>query len=530
MARKAQKSNLRSASRSLEAGLLDRCRALAEDSLHGIPACEGTCGPFCPFRRARAAAARAQRVKDDPEKLKGLAKRGTPIGRAYAGALWAATSDSLPTLGQARLRIGTFPYANRGTAGEVFQVAMQHWTDPHLRLLGAGEVARKRGFVVYSIGEGMVCTHRRLEAPPEFVSEVAAWLNLHPIPPNHGAAERSPAPAEGSANAANALPAASASAFACAHPDALPALRIHWRSAGVDLRICQTCVTEASTLGKIFERFVARKPHRDFEIHAELAPIEGLAQPAKPDPKLADRYMKGEIGDRAFLSESEAARTASLRGRSGFLLVAGNRAFPDATALSDAAGASPAERAALAAALEGAHKPIIIPRASVALVLEAVWDEHGESALAAASGGHAAIASRLFRKGVGAHEIADLVRRAAEEGGAAKLAKELPRYGDLPPAAALADRASRAFRTRGKPEAIRLLADPSVPAGAPRGVALAMLTAFGEEKAHLWRFSQVETELAASLTPDVEALLRGPAASYDATLRSLAAKTGSPMS
>jgi hypothetical protein len=164
----------------------------------------------------------------------------------------------------------------------------------------------------------------------------------------------------------------------------------------------------------------------------------------------------------------------------------------------------------------------------VALVLADVWNERGEAALGAAAQ-DSAIGARGFKPGAAAKDIPDIIRKVAEEGARARTARSLPRYVALPPAAALADRAARAFRAGAREEAVRIVADAGVAPGPARGVALAILSSLGEHKAHVWRFSNIEAEVAETLSSEVEFLLRGPVDRYDEALRSLATKTGTPL-
>lgn len=496
--KKKPKRALRSASKVQEQSLLDNAWTLRERPLLGIPECTGRCGFFCPFKSARRHAEKAQAARDDPARLKKLASRGNRIGRAYAAALLASLSDTVPHFGQARLPQGNFPYIYRGTAKPQYHVAMQHWPDRALRLLGAAEYVRRRGYVVYSLEEGMLCTHRRFAPPAEFVDLEMGELDL-------GRRD------EGT--------------FTCPHPAARPALVLKWLSAGVVARVCAACAGERSTLASIASHMRARDMAKDFDVVADLPPIAGLDDPPPADRESARKYLRGELNDRPFLDAAESARREALRKREGFLLVGGERAFPDAASFASAAGAAPHEVRALGAATSGWTKPIVLPRASVALLLESLWAERGREALAAAAGD--ANGAKLFEAEADAGRIAELVRRAAEEGEATRVARALPRYRSLDPAPALADRAARAFRARGKPDAARAAAEAGIPRGPPMGVALAILAALDEDKGHAWKFSSEEKEVADYVAPEVRALLSGEPGGYHDALVNLARKTGS---
>ncbi len=500
MARKARrKAALRSAGKVREGDLLERARALAEDPSLATPICEGPCVLFSPVKAAQRAIPRIHAARDDEAKLLAFAKRGNDLARAYAATLLVAKGEKIPYVAELRVPTGSAPYVVRGKAKPFFLAGLQNHHDRALRLLALMPWVKKRGLHVFSADRGLVCTGRRAAPPQDFVEEEMDELGL---------AERGQG------------------AWSCGHDEA-DALVLRWRDAGVEAARCEACAGDESTLERLLRHMAGPKLLAGFEVSARLRPLEGAPVEAAADvPEESSKaYLTGAMHDAALLEAARAARVAALKALPRRLYVAGPRSFgEDADALLAALSPTPAEARALRAALAAHEGPVVLDKPTVARALAELWPQHGLAMLEAAAQS-AEVARDLHKANAGPDEAAELVRRAGREGASRAGLASLPSYQNLPPAAAAADALARAFRAEGHEAAVRAALERAS-AGRQKGVCLAFLQALGGLKGHEWRFSQTERDVAASVAPAVEGLLRGEPGSYHDALREASLRAG----
>lgn len=501
--KRRRKASLHSAGKVVEGDILARVRELADDPALATPACVGRCVLFCPFKAARQRNLRVHAARDDPQRLLSFARRGNRLSRAYAAAVLVSREDKLPYIAELRLPFGSLPYVIRGKALPLELAGLQHHDDPRARLLAARNAVKSRGLHVYSVGDRMVCTGKRPMPPREFVEQELDALDL---------AERTPG------------------RFTCEHggAEAGDALVLRWEPASVTVEVCAECADESNTLHAILEHMATPNPRTEFIVEAPLAPLKGAGAPpppAAPETGVRD-YLQGAIGDAALIERARAARVAALRAGTGAAFVAGDRWFgSDAAAFIDALEPSDVERAALAAALAGLDRPVVVERASPVRALAEVWRDRGREALRAAAGGDAATADALYHPDATPEDVGDALKRAAARGAKARVQAVLPSFRRLPAPAALADAIARAHRADGA-DAARRLAQQKASGGRDRGVALAFLRALGSSEGQDWRFSRVDQELADALDPDARALLECPPGEYSDVLARLARAAG----
>jgi len=502
MARKPRRrASLRSTGKAREADLLEAARALYDDPALAMPICEGPCVLFSPVKAASRAIPRIHAARDDEAKLTAFAKRGNELARAYAATLLLLKSGKVPYNAEIKTPMGSAPYAIRGTAKPFFLAGLQNHQDRALRLLALQPWSVKRGIHVFSADRGLVCTGKRPRPPADFVAEEMEDLDLSP---------------------------AGDGRFDCGHEG--DAILLRWKDAGVEARRCEACAGDESTLASLLRHMTGPRLLAGFDVRAALAPLAAASgAPVALDPELpADTrkaYLAASIPDAKLLEGAREARLAALRALPTRVLVAGGKTYgDDVAAFLAALAATPAEARAIEAALTASTRPVVVDKATPARVLAELWPEHGERMLQAA-GADAALARELHKPSVGPDEAAELIRRAGREGASRAVLAALPRYQNLPPAAAVADALSRTYRAEGAEAATRE-ALARAASGKQKGVALAFLVELQGVKGQEWRFSQSDRDVAALVGPAVASLLRGAPESYHDALREASLRAG----
>lgn len=494
-----RKASLHSTGKVREADLLEHARALAEDPSLAIPICEGGCVLFSPVAAARRAIPKIHAARDDEAKLNAYARRGNDLARAYAATLLVAKSGKIPYVAELKISGASVPYVIRGKTKPFFLAGLQNHHDRALRLLALAPWVRKRGIHAWSADRGLVCTGRDPKPPADFVQEELDELGLQQRAPGR---------------------------YDCGHADA-DALRLVWHTAGVTLERCEACAGDESTLARLFRHMAGPRIASGFRVEAGLQPLEGAA----PDvtfalpPDAVQAYLTLAKGDAAMLEAARAARTQALRALGRRLYVAGTHSHgEDRAAFLADLNPTPAEGRALEAALDAEPGALILDKPTAARALAELWPRHGRAMLCAAAG-HDATAESLYRERVTPEEAAELVRRAAREGTARAGLQGLPAYARLPPAAETADAIARAHRAGGAEAAVRVALE-RVSQGKAKGVALAFLQELNAAKGQDWRFTHVDTDVAATVASAAKALLSATPESYHEALAETSRRAG----
>jgi hypothetical protein len=481
---KRRKATLHSAGKVTEQDLLERARELAEEPALAMPICEGGCVLFSPVKAANRAIPRIAALKDDEAALQKAANRGNDLARAYAATLLLAKAGKVPVVADIKLGGELVPYVARGKTKPFFLAGLQHHDDRALRLLSVASWTKKRGMHFYSTDRGIVCTGKRAEPPADFIAEEAELLGL----------------------------AGSGTAYSCGH-DGEDGVLITWKASGVTFARCASCAEGGSTLATLLKHIAAPRPANQFEVAPRLAPLVGATAPLDDAvaPELREEYARGRVSDAALLEAARAARVAALKqGERQF--VAGNVSYGgDADAFLRAIGAGPEEERALRAAFAAHTGAVVVDKPTLARAVSELWPQHGRLMLSSVS--DEATATKLHKEKPAPDEAVELVRKAARAGAGQQALAGLPTYAQLPPAASAADAIARAFRGQGRDAAVRT-AQQRADVAKAKGVALAMLTALGARQGQDWRFTGSDRDVAESLGPYVESLLRGSASAY----------------
>ena len=118
-----------------------------------------------------------QRYKDDVKKLEKFSNKKGLEG-ALAGTLLLAHSEKAPYLAVAKFPIGDITYAKRGKAEVEKLIAVQHFDDPVLRLMGIKDIALKKRLHVYSWDDGFLSTGIEAKPPKDFISFIKQQVDF----------------------------------------------------------------------------------------------------------------------------------------------------------------------------------------------------------------------------------------------------------------------------------------------------------------------------------------------------------------
>ncbi len=521
---------IRTTSGGREGELLARARALRkEPSLllprlaKGIPT-----GPFDKVERDLMA---VQEAKKDLAELKRLSGKGEDLARAYAGLLYYAEERPNVLAIVARHPTGDIPYLPLANSSKESQIAVQYYDDPRRLLLGYVHLARGGffgggGFHFYALEDGILCTGKEADPPPEFVRAALEQLPYRLAPP-----VPKDAASGGRTEGGNVL--------VCQHlarGDAAAHLLVRWRSVGRTLKVCERCAREdAHLVASLSESMAIPNLEGEFEVDAVL-PVrhqhEGSCPLARlPDlpPSLEKRYRAGKMSDAELLKAYREEVDRVLDGVRSTVLVAGGRCYQDDVGkFLDALEPTPAERRALTKVLPHVGHPLISPEARAGKVVELLWKDHALDLLRAAGASEEEARRRETEARNAPGRASEVLNRVAQQVREEAAVAQLPAYRGLVPEAELADRLARLLRTAGAAEVERRISRESPPEGKVRGITWAFLLALGKEGSQAWRFSDTEKEFGAALAPAARRLLEASSSEYHEALNALLLEAGIP--
>ena len=197
--------------KTMEKGLLERSKALAEDPSILMPRCTKDC-KRCRLRILVGRMKRVSEQRQDPKKLSHNMNWGDPFVRAYAATISLSIDGKVPYLLNTKTPIGEVSYAARGKTEKDKLIGIQHYDHPQLRLMALWRTAERYGLHMYSTEKEVICAPDGPSPPAEYVQQVIAML------PYELDADR-----------------------CCPHKKTDEALRVKWKSVGIELRICSEC-------------------------------------------------------------------------------------------------------------------------------------------------------------------------------------------------------------------------------------------------------------------------------------------------
>jgi len=491
----------RTASKSMEKKLVENAKKLKQDPYLILPDCSDNYSTKH-FNKIKKTLDKVSRFSDDTDKLEKLAnKRG--LDGALAGTLLVANSEKAPYLAVAKYPTGDITYAQRGKAEKEKLIAVQHFDDPVLRLLGIKDVSRKRRLHVFSWDNGFLSTGLQSEPPDEFLSYVLKKTKLNY---KNGVAVCGDIKPEIVKNK---------------ELSKKNYLYIHWKSADVLIGICEDCAKEnKNTFFTLTKYMLNPNLSNDFS-------IEVIGQVVKQrelgDTQKVDEYMSGELNDYEFIKTNMKHREESLKesGEKMFILD-GNSYGQDADRFIDALKPNKYEKEGLKLILAEVDEPVVLDNVTPNKVLERYWKKHGLIVIDSIIDDEKT-SKDFFSLDETPSEILQLVFNFKER---QKILSQLPRYKSLPPLAKFADNVVRTYKTFGQKKALsEIKKRPDNPKG--KSIAYAFLLVFGKGSDKKWQFSQVELEYGEFLKQHAKKLIDSKPEKYHKNLKELLVSSGS---
>ena len=501
----------RRASGGREGELLQRASKLRKDPTLLLPKLSRNC-PTGRFDRLRAALETVHEARDDADRLGRLSRRGDPMARSLAGVFKFYLDEELPGILVARYPAGELSFAPLAKAPRESQIAVQQYDHPERLVLGYLSWARK-GYHFFAAGKTLYCTGPSPEPPDEFRH---AFLSDLPYRLERGSA---------------------AGTFACPHlirGEPVPYLEVDWPGAAMTFRVCRRCARDdRQLLAALTSRLAVPKPEKAFPVtfalNVDCRSKEACVHAALPPPsrRVRKAYLFGRLSDAKALDDYRKELAPRLEpGRGARFEAAGVCYGSDLGAFVDALSPTPAERKALEEALPSVVGAFELPDATASQALERLWHDHAEEIVRAIVP-EPARAEQLVRDARAAPgRVSELLHRAARETQERALLSRLPQFERLVPAAAMADRVARAYRTGGREAAAKLLLAQLPREGKERGIGFGLLVAMDQANAQLWQFTPTEQEFGRSLAERAGRLLRAEPTDYAGALGELLGAAG----
>jgi hypothetical protein len=493
----------RTAAKSMEKRLVENAKKLKEDPYLILPDYEDNYSSRN-FDKIKRSLDKVSRFSDDPKKLEKLSyKRG--LDGALAGSILIAHSEKAPYLAVAKYPTGDIPYAQRGRADKEKLIAVQHFDNPVLRLLGIKDIALKRRLHVYSWDEGFVSTGLDADPPEEFVSflvkktgfsyknGVAICGDLKPeVVKNKEFTKKN-------------------------------YLRIHWKSADVIVAVCEDCAkSKKNTLFQMTKYLVEPDLSTDFEIEV-MGQVVKQKDQGPGETQDIDKYLSGELTDYEFITTNMKQREQSLRDSDEKVLILDGVSYGANTEeFIKALKPNKYEAEGLQLILEEVDEPVVFDNATPNKVLESYWKDYGLDAIISIIDDED-MAKKFFSLDDTPSDIFQLVFNYKER---QKILSQLPRYKNLPPLAKFVDNIARTYKTFGVKEALsEIKRRPDNPKG--KSLAFAFLLVFGKGKDKKWQYSPVEIEYGEFLKDYAKKLLESKPEKYHKALQELLTTSGS---
>ncbi|MFO7991991.1 MAG: hypothetical protein R6U61_06850 [Thermoplasmata archaeon] len=496
------------ASKVQERKLINNARKLAKDPLKVIPKCEGRCF-LCKFSRAEKYIKKIVKHKEDKEYLKKYSNKGPDLAKAVAGTLLLALTHKAPLLASTRTPDGKISYAKRGNANEERLIGVQHFNDPHLRLL-AYSFEAKKGFYFYSWDDNIVCTGKKDNPPNGYVKNTLDSLpyNMRKrgdkiICPHITNGDRS-------------------------------YIQIDWSAAGLTLKLCSRCADNNKNLVHHLSRgMISKDNSKSFEISTRYNMMCRtdcseckLDRNISMDKDLVKAYERGETSDRELLRKYKRDAMKTLVDRSRVYIVGDYCYGSDMGALLRQFDYESWEEEVIKKAIESANS-IVLEQGTVNELLEKVWDE-GALDLIKTITNDDGMAEQIYQK---YHESSvnprDVLRKAMSKRKEKDRLSSLPEFKDLPPKAKLANDLARLYKIKGEDSVLRQIDNSNLSDTRMKSLAFGFLAALDKGDTKKWKFNSHEIESGEYLSSYVKKLLNSEGMEYANALQELIKMSGS---
>ena len=493
----------RTAAKSMEKKLVENAKQLQKDPYLVLPEYSDDYSRKY-FGKIKKSLGKVHQFNDDSQKLEKFAKKRGLDG-ALAGTLSIAHSEKAPYLAVAKFSTGDITYAQRGKADKEKLIAVQHFDDPVLRLLGIKDISLKKKLHVYSWDDGFVSTGLEANPPKEFVSFIMDKIDFSY---SNGVA-------------------------VCDHlkreqakkKDILKKyyLHINWKSADSIIAICEDCTKSTkNTMFEISKYLLIPDIHSDFSIEIVGHVVKKDLESGQKTLHIDD-YLSGSLTDLEFIKKNIEHREESLKesGEKMFILN-GNSYGANADDFIDALKPKSFERKGLELILEQVDEPVVLDNVTPNKVLEKFWKDCGLDAISSIIDDES-MAKKFFELDETPSNILEAVFKYKER---QQILSQLPQYRALPLLAKFVDNIARTYKTFGEKEALAVIKKRPDTSKA-KSISYAFLLVFGKGEDKKWQYSPVEIEYGEFLRDYAKKLLDSEPKNYHKRLQELLTSSGS---
>ena len=493
----------KTASKSLEKKLVENAKNLKKNPYLILPDYEDNISNKI-FRKIKKSLDKINRFSGDTKKLEKFSnKRG--LEGAFAGILQIASSEKAPYLAVAKFPTGDISYAQRGRAEKEKLIAVQHFDNPVLRLLGIKDIAMKKKLHIYSWDEGYVSTGLKASPPAEFVNFIIKKTGLN-LKENIATCKNISIEnaKKGNIYKKNYL-------------------RINWKSANLIFAICEDCAkTKKNTIFNITKYLIMPNLSEDFEIEVvgQVVKEKDLGQMETYD---LDEYLSGNLTDLEFIRKNMTKREESIKESGEKILILDGVSYgTDVDKFINALKPNKFEKEGLKIILEKLNEPVVFDDVTPNKILEKYWKDYGLDVI------NSIIEDEeMSKKFFSLQDIpSDILKLVFGYNERQQILAQLPKYKSLPSLAKFVDSIVRTYKTFGEREAIaEANKRPDNPKS--KSIAYAFLLVFGKAKDKKWQYSQIEIEYGEFLKKQVKKLLDSDPKSYHKNLQELLTVSGS---
>jgi len=506
MAKKNRKMGAfaRTATKSREKNLVENAKKLSKDPYLILPEYTDNHSRRY-FGKIKKSLDKVHRFSEDTKKLDKLSrKRG--LDGALAGTLLIAHSEKAPYLAVVGFHTGDITYAQRGKADKEKLIAVQHFDDPVLRLLGVRDIALKKRLHVYSWDKGFISTGLEPKPPKEFINFVIGKIAV----------------------------SGKKGVTVCEHITIESAkkkdflkkyyLRIKWRSGDTIVAICEDCARSTkNTMFNITRYILEPDLSDDFSIDVVGQVVKHKEQEYGSQTLYIDEYLSGGLTDHEFIIKNMEQQEKSIKQSEEKLLILNGVSYDrDAEGFIEALKPNRFEREGLEFILERVEEPVVLTDVTPNKVLEFFWKKHGLASICSILDDKET-AEKFFSLDDTPSNILEMVFNYKER---QQILAQLPQYKSLPPLAKFADHIARTYKTFGEEKALgEIRKRPDNPKG--KSLAYAFLLALGTGKDKKWQYSPLEIEYGEFLKEYAKRLLDSKPGDYSKTLQELLTASGS---
>ena len=346
MGRRARFRGVKRTNKRLENDILERSRNLWENPAILRPKCAGNCRK-CAFDKTFKKIDKLDKYKNSSEALIKYAGKGSDdIFKAYAATASLYAAGSVPYMATAKLAGEDVLFVQRGAVGNDKLIGCQHYNDPKIRLLLYNAFAKKKGLLLYSFEDELVCSNYP-NMPEDYIYDTF-WESPYEFPDDE---------------------------LECPHPKEA-ALVIYIKSAKKRIRICRNCARDVSSLQYVISRIVANKPLEDIEVSVEHNyHASGGSSVEKISDDLLMKYAYGKITDSQIIKQILKEKLGALKDGEESTFVIGDQNFgSDASAFIGSLKGTRDEIEALTRYLEQNKDSIVVQTERASEALATIWD------------------------------------------------------------------------------------------------------------------------------------------------------------